>query len=706
MVCHGSSHFIPLPSHGTGRKPSKRSCKVPAYAVAVPAVAVVGCDQNLTTCCPNHRTSSGAFPVTRPTLTSAVLLACCRSPFPKMNTRQAEVPEPSSVHSSRRFPTHSTLGYASAVIVIICCAIAYRWPLLHSGFYMDDFLHLEMLEGRYPLPRHALNLFSFTEGRQENDVLRSAGFLPWWSHPEVKLALFRPFASALIGLDHSLFGHDAFAFHLHTLLWWTCLIVSFAAVLRELLPHSAALLALLFVVAQPAHNLLLGWLASRNTIAALTLVLSGFWAHLQIRSSRAPSACVALGCLAGAAYLAAGLSSEYAFAVLPYPAAYAFWQARLNSRSVIRVAMLWGIPAATYMALRSALGYGARHSGMYIDPIAEPLAYLHAALVRLPLAAGEVVLAMRASWFGGIPWPDALRALTIPLHAWPYWQISLGTAAVGLGAFIAFRGQRQISSNEGSARFVLFAMPFTFVPILSTLPDSRILMAPILGWAILLSQALRGAFAQLRSSKFRVPGSLCCFALSLTLWLLGSVAAPLCSAGEIQDLPRLASVVRAGILNPNLDEIIGGRRVLLIAAAEPTTFLLPMVRSWSRRSIPASFQVLGQALGPQTIERLSDHVFAIEEERVIKLAIKIPDAFNRDGAYVGQTMDVDDLHVTVEQVIEGRTTRARFSVDRQLDSYVLLLQTSVGLKRVEFPAVGERIVVPAPVHPVDLRPEP
>lgn len=607
--------------------------------------------------------------------------------------------------SRRCFPTHSTLVYASAVIVVICCAIAYRWPLLHSGFYMDDFIHLEMLEGRYPLPRHPLNLFSFTDGPQENEVLRSAGFLPWWSHPDVKLALFRPLASTLIGLDHSFFGHDAFAYHLHTLLWWTCLIVSFAAVLRELLPHSAALLALLFVVAQPAHNLLLGWLASRNTVAALTLVLFGFWTHLRVCPSRAPSARIALGCLAGAAYLAAGLSSEYAFAVLPYPAAYALWQTRINSRSVVRVAMLWGIPASTYMALRSALGYGARHSGMYIDPIAEPLTYLHAALVRFPLAAGEVVLAVRASWFGGIPWPDALRALRIPLHAWPYCQIALGTLGVGLGAFIAFRGHRQISLNEGGARFVLFAMPFTFVPILSTLPDSRILMAPMLGWAILLSQALRAAFAQLRSN-FRVPGSWCCFAISLMLWLLGSVAAPLCSAGEIRDLPQLAGVVRAGILDPNLDEMIDGRRVLLIAAAEPTTFLLPMVRSWSRRSVPASFQVLGQALGPQRIERLSDHVFAIEDDRLIKLAMKIPDAFNRDGAYVGQTKDVDDLHVTVERVIEGRATRARFSVDRPLDSYVLLVQTSVGLERVEFPEVGESIVVPAPVHPVELRPEP
>jgi hypothetical protein len=30
--------------------------------------------------------------------------------------------------------------------------------------------------------------------------------LPWWTSPELKLAFFRPLASALVALDYALFG--------------------------------------------------------------------------------------------------------------------------------------------------------------------------------------------------------------------------------------------------------------------------------------------------------------------------------------------------------------------------------------------------------------------------------------------------------------------------------------------------------------------
>jgi hypothetical protein len=122
--------------------------------------------------------------------------------------------------------------------------------------------------------------------------------------------------------------------------------------------------------------------------------------------------------------------------------------------------------------------------------------------------------------------------------------------------------------------------------------------------------------------------------------------------------------------------------------------------------MPSSFQVLGQALSPQRIERLSENTFAIEDTRLVKQAIHIPDAFNRSGVHPGEHGDVDDIHVTVERVWNGRATRARFEVDRPIGSYVLLTQTSEGLERIDFPEVGESIVVSPPVHSVDLKPQP
>ena len=610
------------------------------------------------------------------------------------------------IGDSFRFVTRATLGYAGAVVVVIAAALAFRWPLLRTGFYMDDYIQLEMLEGRYPLPRQALDLFCWTRGTNENAILREAGFLPWWSHPDVKLTMFRPVSSALIWFDHAVFGHNALAYHLHSLAWWVAFLALFSVILQEVLPRPAALLALVLVVAHPAHTILLGWLASRNAVVAATLVMLGFWAHLHVRKARSSRARVAARCVAFGSYVTAMFASEYALALLPYPAVYSCLQERNDVRRVLRLIASWGVLAISYAALRAGLGYGASGSGMYLDPIAEPLAYVRAALLRLPTIAADVVFALRSGWLHGFPWPDALRALGIDPEHWAPFHIALGVASLGIGVYVAAQLlHRRALIGSGRIRFVIVALPLTFVPILATLPDNRIMLPPLLGWSMLLGQWLWSAYDQLRMRHHTTKNWLSCIA-ALLLWMLGSVSPPVNSANEIRDLPHLAGVVRAGILDPRLDSILQSGPVLLVAAAEPTTFLLPMVRSWYHRAVPSSFQVLGQPLVSQRLERLSENSFALEDSEVVRLPIRIPDAFNREGAYVGQTAHVNDLHVTVERVFQGRSVRARFESDRPLSDYVLLTQTSGGLEPIVFPALGDTFILAPPVHSHDLEPQP
>jgi hypothetical protein len=91
-------------------------------------------------------------------------------------------------------------GYAALAGAMIAMGLAWRWPLLRTGFTVDDYAQLAMMRGAFWLRRPALELFTFCDGSaRENLTLRAAGFFPWWTHPHFKLSLFRPLASASLG---------------------------------------------------------------------------------------------------------------------------------------------------------------------------------------------------------------------------------------------------------------------------------------------------------------------------------------------------------------------------------------------------------------------------------------------------------------------------------------------------------------------------
>src|SRR5688572_33254627 len=102
-----------------------------------------------------------------------------------------------------------------------------------------------MMRDLFPVPRAPLQLYTFVDGSAaEQRALVDSGFLPWWSHPALRISMCRPLASALMWLDLELFGLDARAYQLHGLLWWLLLLALFALLARRLLPAPAALLAL------------------------------------------------------------------------------------------------------------------------------------------------------------------------------------------------------------------------------------------------------------------------------------------------------------------------------------------------------------------------------------------------------------------------------------------------------------------------------
>src|SRR5689334_11964035 len=162
-------------------------------------------------------------------------------------------------------------AYVALSALVIGAALALRAPVLRTGFTVDDYAQLSMLTGAFPVERTPFELFSFCKGTAEEVAsLRDAGFFPWWSHPALRVALFRPLSSALMWCDLHLFGADAFAYHLHGACWWVVMMALLAAVLRRVLPAVPAVLALCICAAHPGHIMFLGWIANRNAVVAAT----------------------------------------------------------------------------------------------------------------------------------------------------------------------------------------------------------------------------------------------------------------------------------------------------------------------------------------------------------------------------------------------------------------------------------------------------
>jgi hypothetical protein len=602
-------------------------------------------------------------------------------------------------------------AYPFLAACIIGAGLALRWPCLDAGFFVDDYLQLAILEGIYPVERSALALYTFANGDPaQNQVLRDAGLLTWWSDPGLRIAMFRPLSCALLWLDHALFGLDAFSYHLHGAAWWLAMAGVLAALFRRVLPPWIALLALLLFVADEAHTVLLGWTAMRNATVASAFALLGLWAQVRHRQDGwRPGPLVAL--VSHTLALAAG---EYALAFVGYAILYELFQSRTPRAERVRtLAVPVGLLLAAYFGARLAFGAGTSGSGMYLHPLAAPLEFARMAPVRFALLAADLVMGLPAAfWTWGLPGPSSASVAAVI----PPWvlamtgmrglYVALAALCTVAGLWIGRAGLRAASAARlADVRWLVLGTPLAIAPVVASFPEGRLLVPALVGWSVLpaillgVRMGARGGAGWRHALATAAAGA----------FVLYHLAIPIGRArGDAELAAHSASAARRSILAPQLDSLLQpGTRVLLFGAADATTTIYGrLVRELNHRPAPSQWHLLASTFAPQRLERLSPSSFVLERMDADHSAADSYAAFFNDRAlHAGQRFAVSGVAITVERVDRGRPMRTRYELDVALEhpSLVFLTQTTQGLRTFALPAIGQSSIVPPPFPALELR---
>jgi hypothetical protein len=571
-----------------------------------------------------------------------------------------------------------------------------RWDGIHLGYHSDDHVQIGMLRGEFPASRGVLDLFRLADVPRDGRASIDYGYLPWWTHEGLKLALFRPLSSALFALDYRLFGENPLYAHLHTVIWWAAMVLMVAALFRLILPTRVAAIALLLFALEEAHTVPMAWLANRNTLVATVFGLAGLWFHVRFRGEGRIVHRVAEG-LAFALALAGG---EYAVSLLAYVVAFeAFKSGAPGER--IRALMPAFSAFALFVAARLIFGYGVGNSGYYISPAESPMRFAEAAIERVPVLLGDLVLGVPAVWFAhGVPWTESFESSR-------KWLSFLGVLGIVVFILATLRLDRS-SRKYRSLRWLCAGAVLSVVPSAGALPEDRTLVSAAIGATAVLAALLVEGYAALRKLfKGRTPTQALATSLALAIGVLyiHVYAAGTRSRDQIDWLLLTVLAQRRWALEAEIpDHEVGNRRVIIISGADFTTNAnLPWVRLVGRHPMPRSYWRLTGSGAAHEIVRVAANTIELEsltdwlDNTMVGSLYRGNDAGFREG----DAVTLDGLRVEVLSTLGPHPRRLRLTFEHSLDdpSYLFLHSTTQGLRRFAMPAIGASRQMPPPEGP-------
>lgn len=582
-----------------------------------------------------------------------------------------------------------------------------RWPFHQAGFWSDDYIHYAMLKDRFPTERSPFDLFDFS-GRSETAVkeLMDWGYLPWWTHPHLRLAMWRPLSSLLIAFDVFVLEFDPIACHIHSLFWWVFLISSVAILFRLLFPFWVSVLATFFFALEGANGSPLVWLANRNALLSLGWGFIGLWAYLHFRRDRRTRyAYLSFGSL-----VLALLSGEWAFPVFGYFIAFEILgTSDAISKRFVSLMPFLSLVLAT-VAVRFFLGYGIAFSGTYIDPFYDPAAFFVAFYYKLPAFIIEIIFSID-NYFD-------LLVKAFPPHFWNYPFVlrsaNFAINAIFLSAGIAFllwTRQKPIDSIQRKLGWLILGSFFALVPMASPPLFTRSVLPASMGisaaWSILLVFCCRSFRYQFSSN----PGK-AAFTSLLGILLISffHMIVPIeQSIRETKLFIDYGVTVDNWVLKAEIDDHeVGHQDIVLVDNREHSVaHFLPFIRYLRGHALPKSYRVLNASSWPYDIKRTAANELMLTTLGGTLISSEIETFYNNQKVpfEAGESVSLGNIRVNILRLYKGKPSVVRFIFDRPLEdpSLVFLHSTASGLRRFIPPKIGEVRTMPLPPLPTPLR---
>ena len=551
-------------------------------------------------------------------------------------------------------------------------------PTLGGGWAADDYIQLlsqRQQPGIAGIAHRPLDLFRFAEGSASAaHALMEQGVFPWWANPLVRLSFLRPLASLTHALDALLWPGSSLAMHAHSLLWYLALVLGAGAAYRRFSSSAlTATLALALFAVAGAHAPVVGWIANRNAVVALAVMLPALLFHDRWRTEANRNAalaahlCFVLGLSAG----------EAATTVIPYLCAYALCLEPGKALSRLKSLLGYAAIVVAWRVVYAHFGYGVSGSGLYVDPAAAPLRFLWLAPSRL--------LALLQGLFG-VPWSDfwELYPLASPLlrPAVALFGLLL-LAGLGWLAWPVLRTRR-------AARFWVFGCVGGLLPACASFPHDRLLLGASVGGAAFLAEVVEHTLSS--PVRLRRIGAGCVLALHL-------VAAPAVCLLRASTIGKLDDLLRTEQETLPRDAAVRAQTVVLInPPLDPFAAYLAPYRELYGIPRPAALYWLATGVSDLQLTTLDSHTLEVRPRGGYLWSSS--QRMLRDPE-TNQHYDPVQLREAVFEVTQltndGRPALVRVRFVRRLDDPQLRFfrWQGHGYAEIKLPNVGQSVLLPA-----------
>lgn len=552
-------------------------------------------------------------------------------------------------------------------------------PFCASGLFLDDYMHLYLLEGGTRALGDRWHLFTFARGGPE----RMAEFLadgpyPWWTSLDLHFSFFRPLTALVANLEHAVVGRYAPLQHLHSILWYLGVIVATRLLYRRAFGaaiSTAALATLLFAI-DDAHSLVAGWVANRNATLASVPAVLGVVAHVRWREDGWRWG-LPLSLLGAATGLAAG---EVALGALAYLGAYELVRGPGNALKRITSLVPMGLLGLAYVAVYKLTDSGARHSGVYADPLAETGKYLTQAPAKLLTLAGAQFL-------------NSTADLWLAMEAARPVLVALGVLALMMVGGLLKATWAGLSDDErGAVRWLGLGSALSALPVLATFPLNRMLLMPSVGGAavtaVLLHHGWASAVRWVRWSTRAM--SVATVGLGVLGWFATFAGAAI--GGHVMRTAALEARVS--------DDALAGR-VFTFLAPDPSAAMYPAVLRHLEGKRPArTWLTMSFAPYAHRLTRLDERTMEVEIVDGQLVGTLFEQLFRGDEAPVteGLRVRLTGVEVVVTRASAGRVQALQTRFDEPLESGFFTFVQWKGdvLEPLVVPAVGQSLTLPKP----------